>query len=400
MDISKDLQIKKFCLYGFLKNMKFFEPYFIVFFLHHNITFLQIGLLMAIKEIIINIFEIPSGLFADYFGRKKEMYMCFIFFILSFIAFYFTTDFLTAVIGMVFYGLGDAFRTGTHKAMIYSYLDHKGWGEYKTQVYGKTHGYSLIGSSISSFLAIILIIYIEDINRIFLFSIVPYILDFLLISSYPKFLDLLDKKENESPKSFILSIITTLKDVKLKKLVVQESMSDATISYSRDMLQPILQVGFLAGGFMVFSDLNANIGLMFAIFNFLGALSSTFAYKFQRTFTNYKLLKYIQITLIISIFSICVFINQPILVCIIYCVFFMSHSVRKPVCISEIDNIIDKSNRATILSIVSQLKSLILIVISPILGYFIDNYSIVYALILLCFFNIAVFLIIYFRNSK
>lgn len=30
-EIAKDTQIRKFCAYGFLKNLKFFEPFLIIF---------------------------------------------------------------------------------------------------------------------------------------------------------------------------------------------------------------------------------------------------------------------------------------------------------------------------------------------------------------------------------
>ena len=126
-DILKDFQVKKFCIYGFLKNLKFFEPYLIIYLMGNNINLFQMGVLIAVREIIINLFEIPSGFIADYFGRKKEMYFCFVFYIISFIFFFFTDTFTLAIGGMIFWGLGEAFKSGTHKAMIYTYLDYQGW---------------------------------------------------------------------------------------------------------------------------------------------------------------------------------------------------------------------------------------------------------------------------------
>ncbi len=68
-EICKDLQIKKFCMYGFFKNLKFFEPYLIIFLISHQITLLQVGILIAIREVVVNLFEIPSGIIADFLGR-------------------------------------------------------------------------------------------------------------------------------------------------------------------------------------------------------------------------------------------------------------------------------------------------------------------------------------------
>ena len=70
MEIRKDKQIKKFCAYGFLKDLRFFEPYLLIFLMGKGIDLFQISILIAVRELIINIFEIPSGFISDYFGRN------------------------------------------------------------------------------------------------------------------------------------------------------------------------------------------------------------------------------------------------------------------------------------------------------------------------------------------
>ena len=85
---NKDLQYYKFCIYGFLKNLRFFEPFLILFFLEKGLSFFQIGTLYAIREITINILEIPTGIVADSLGRRRTMIFSFIAYIISFIIFY------------------------------------------------------------------------------------------------------------------------------------------------------------------------------------------------------------------------------------------------------------------------------------------------------------------------
>ena len=53
-----------------------------------GLTFLQIGTLYAIREIAINILEIPSGFAADALGRRRTMVAAFLAYIVSFIVFY------------------------------------------------------------------------------------------------------------------------------------------------------------------------------------------------------------------------------------------------------------------------------------------------------------------------
>ena len=68
--IKKDRMFYKFSLYGFLKNLRFFEPFILLFFRDASLSYLQIGLLFSIRDLATNILEIPTGVYADAFGRR------------------------------------------------------------------------------------------------------------------------------------------------------------------------------------------------------------------------------------------------------------------------------------------------------------------------------------------
>ena len=193
--IIKDKQYFKFSLYGFLKNLRFFEPFLIIFFLQKDLTYLEIGTLYAIREIAINLFEIPSGIIADAFGRRLTLASTFLVYIFSFIVFFFGQGFLLFAIAMLLYALADAMRSGINKALIVSYLVRTNQSELRVDYYGHTRSWSQFGSAISSLLAGVLVFFNEDLNIIFLFSIVPYIIDFFNVMSYPKYLDEHTKKD-------------------------------------------------------------------------------------------------------------------------------------------------------------------------------------------------------------
>ncbi len=380
-DIMKDFQIKKFCAYGFLKNLKFFEPYLIIYLMENNINLFQIGLLIAIREIIVNVFEIPSGFIADYFGRKKEMYFCFGFYIIAFVLFFFTNTFPFAALGMIFYGLGEAFRSGTHKAMIYTYLDSKNWHHEKAFVYGRTRSFSLIGSAISSLLGIILILNAPSDRYIFLFSIVPYILDLFLIMSYPKFLDTSDKKHNSSFKEMVKGVIESFCiNKKLRNILIEEGIAEAGFSYVKDLFQPISVITSLSAD----DNLKIILGLVYAALNLFGSYFSKKAYLLKAKRTSFACLSLIHIAYAISCGLLAIFSTQYIAVCIIYVLIYILHSIRKPIFVDEIDNNIDKSTRATVISASAQLKSLFLMVFAPILGLVADRVGIGLVMIILC----------------
>ena len=85
----------RFALYGFLKNLRFFEPFIILIFRDNGLTFLQIGILYSVRDLANNILEIPTGVFADAFGRRKAMILAFTSYILSFLIFFFFVRFLS-----------------------------------------------------------------------------------------------------------------------------------------------------------------------------------------------------------------------------------------------------------------------------------------------------------------
>ena len=151
--ITKDLQLFKFSAYGFLKNLRFFDVFILLFFRQQGITFLQIGTLISIREISITILEIPTGLIADCYGRRSSMIFSFISYILSFFIFFFFPKFGLYAVAMILFGMGEAFRTGTHKAMILEYLKQKEITHQKVEYYGFTRSWSQIGSASAALIA-------------------------------------------------------------------------------------------------------------------------------------------------------------------------------------------------------------------------------------------------------
>jgi len=112
--------IKRFSLYGFLKNQRYFGPFIILFFLQNGLSFTQIGFLVAFRELFINLMEMPSGAVADLFGRRRSMILSFTAYIISFAIFGLSGVYWHFFIAMFFFAVGEAFRTGTHKAMIFT----------------------------------------------------------------------------------------------------------------------------------------------------------------------------------------------------------------------------------------------------------------------------------------
>jgi len=386
--IKKNRQIKKFCLYGFLKNLRFFEPYLYIYLIQVvHLNLFQIGTLFSIRGIIIYLFEVPSGVFADQYGKKTELMICFLFYIASFFFFFWGGSYAIVAVAMVFFGLGEAFRSGTHKAMIYSYLEQKGWFEHKTFVYGRTRSFSLIGSSLSAFVSILLIIRLPKMQSIFLFSIIPYLIDFLLIWSYP---DTLNEplETTISIKKFITHSIEQLKNIfankPLRKVAVSSSLFDAIFKVLKDYIQPILKDIILVSGIYILVSMEAAtqlkiiLGLIYGVMYIFSSWVSRNVYRLNLKFNSDKLMD-ISFDILGIVFFIMFFaVKTKIILAVIILYFFLYllKDGRRPLAVDVFGDYMRKNERATVLSIDSQLSSLFMIVLAPLFGYIADRFGI------------------------
>ena len=132
----------RFSLYGFLKNQRYFEPFLVLIFLEKGLSFFLIGLLIGFREVAVNLLEIPSGAIADLFGRRKSMILSFVAYIASFAVFGLARNIGLLFVAMSLFAVGEAFRTGTHKAMIFTWLRLQDRTDERTKVYGYTRSWS------------------------------------------------------------------------------------------------------------------------------------------------------------------------------------------------------------------------------------------------------------------
>lgn len=376
-------QIYKFGFYGLLKNLKFFEPFLWLYFLLNGLNLAEIGLLYAVRETIVYVFEIPSGVFADRFGKKNELVLCFLFYIMSFVVFALSKQFYTFMIAMVFYGFGEAFRSGTHKAMIMQFLDVNEMKESKTQVYGLTRSYSNIGSAVSSVIGVLLILFTPDLSYLFFFAIIPYVLDLFLILSYPSYLN--TKEETSfSFKSFLKqnvdSVKYTMKEKGLNITILESASFNAVFKTIKDYIQPIV-LG-LGISMILFTQLSEdeNIKIYMAIIYFVAQFVSIFvtrnAYKLEKYFKGSIIINTMWFATAFTAIALGIFIHNFYIVLIAFVLFYVYLNIRKPYMVEKIGNLSASNKRASVLSIDSQITSLIIIVIAPLLGFIGDTFTI------------------------
>lgn len=381
---KKDLQYYRFSLYGFLKNQKFYEPFFLLFLLSRDISYFHVGVLYSIREITINLLEIPAGIISDSAGRRRTMLISFAFYILSFILFYLSGTYLMMIAAIIVFGMGDVFRTGTHKAMIYDYIESKGWSADRVVYYGHTRAWSQRGSAVSSLISAAIVIITNSYSLVFLFAVVPYIINFINLATYPSWLDGSQKKFSLSNFSgSFIEVIRSLRKTFSRGYIIRLYSNSTIISgyfnSAKDYLQPLL-VAFTVSLPLLpsINDTDRSsviVGLVYFIIFILTSRASLLAGRFT-SFTGSEArgmnISYILFLLSGLISGIFFHLGIGIISIFFFVLIFVIENLRRPVCVAKIANETDSSALSTYLSVDSQAKSLFTMILSPLIGLVAD----------------------------
>lgn len=391
----KNIQYWKFSSYGFLKNLRFFDAFIILFLNQIGVSYTQIGFLYAIREIISFIMEVPSGMIADQFGRKESLLSSFILYIISFIILYLTANFYLLILAFLLYGIADAFRSGTHKAMIMEYLTLQGWYEHKIDYYGHTRAWSQRGSAISALVAGFFVFLEGSYQNIFLYSVIPYLMNFFLVLSYPKELNRLGptKKaaKRETVAQFLQKLWTVTRDIKVASIISTSALHSAYLKGIKDFIQPMMATLAIALPFLVFiQNPDKKIGLVVGVLYFfiymLTAFASSQAGKLTRRLKHKATIASatLFLGLIFGALSGLFYYSLHLAVAIgTFLLVYILENLRKPILTGYVVDEVPDEILTSVLSVQNFLKTIFAAIIAFSLGWFADLFGIGLGLVIL-----------------
>jgi len=95
----------------------FILPIYVLYFRYYNITLFEVALLAAVFEASVLIAEVPTGLFADRFGRKLSVGIGFALFALSGLTFILFRHLTGFIVAEIMFGIAEAFISGAAEAL-------------------------------------------------------------------------------------------------------------------------------------------------------------------------------------------------------------------------------------------------------------------------------------------
>jgi len=346
-----------------LKAVKWFMilmPIIVLFFEKHGLSLTQIMILQATYSFTVALFEIPSGFFADIYGRRLSLFFGSILTFLGYLIFSFYSGFNEFFIAEIFLGIGGSLISGADSALIYDTLLELKKDEDYTKIEGKNYGIGNVSEGLAGVLGGFLAVSSLELP--------VYIQTFVLFFSIPLSYSLVEPKSSYKLAKSFKSILLVVKET-----FFQKNKLKWYILYSSAMGIGTLSIAWFVQPFLMEIDTPLiYYGIIWASLNIITGITSYYSYIFDKG----KVLIYISLSMLIS------FILLGFNISIYGFIFIVLIYLMRGIITPNLRNLINinstSERRATVLSLRSFVIRISFALIAPILGYITDVYEISY----------------------
>jgi len=369
MKIFKEKELRTlwpFYLDSILSPLLFFAPaFFIVFFAGLDLSFLQIGILMAMPAVTLLIFEIPTGAIADLYGRKFSVLIGYLLEGLAFLVLFFVRDYYLILGIFAFYGFAATLSSGSKEAWVIDLIKSKK-KNFIHDFFVKTSFFDSSALIVSGILGAFLVKQ-YGVSIIFLFAFFSFIVSILILLFAEEYYIRKKIKIKESFKGIF-------------------KQSKKSINYSRK--HPVLAYFLLAGFFIVLAGAFSEqiswvpflqslefpdyaFGYLFSGLLAITAIAPFFAKLFLKK--GKEVAFFIKMSLIgTGLFLLVYFANIWAVAILILFVSEFFWEIQTPVSQTFFHKFIPNKMRATVGSFKSMIYSVAAIISLPIAGWLVD----------------------------
>lgn len=355
--------IWKMYLFQILYNLMFFTPVIVLYWQEIGLNMTEIMLLQSFFAITIVALEVPTGYLADIFGRKNSLIACLITSIIGLSIYTAGYNFWWFLTAEFFWGISASLLSGSDSAIVYDTLINlKKENEYK-KIWGRILSFRFITIAAATIIGG----WLGTINyRLTLGLMIPFhiiLIPFTISMKEPKRYKLIIKK------GYVKKLWQIMKELVLKNPQTRWLFIYAGVIYGFNqaafwLYQPYLKI---TGLDIIY------FGVVFSSFQIIAAISSHYAYKIENFFGKKNLM---YLLLLLSI--ICFLLMRHFVFLFSFSFAFLiqiSRGIMKPLFADYTNKLVGSDIRATALSSMSLVKRLIYAIIIPIIGYFVDAFS-------------------------
>jgi len=354
------------------------------FFFARGFSATEVGIGLSLQSLFLLLSEIPTGVFADLYGKRKSVQVSWLIQSLVFGTFFFIDKVWMMWLLFAIKGIGLTFSSGAFESLPFD-IAKQAKKEYLINKYYSTLEFIFQFATAFSNLNAILFLYLIGANKeYYLFGQTHQGLDFLWLTGclgyFVGAMILFGIKEKTKKISFSLK----------KNFTEMIKMSKSAIGYtiSHEVVKKLVIVGILSEVVsLLFSDvvyqsflLDLNIGvsslpIMVAIGSLVGAAFSLVPKYYANKFSSEK--KYLSLMMwlkVIVLGSLFIF-NKSLFSLVFFIFYFSFDSLISPILDPFKQQFYDKKMRATLGSVESLIRSIISIFLFPLIGYSLDTFG-------------------------
>ena len=359
-----------------------FMPVIVLFYQENGLTLEDVFLLQGIYSIAVVLLEIPSGYFADVWGRKSTIIAGSILGVIGFVIYVLTSGFWGFLIADLILGIGQSFISGSDSALLYDSLLIKK----KEKEYIKIEGRIISIGNFAESAAAVAGGFLAEISLR-----MPFIIQIGIAAlAVPAAITLIEPKLFKKHKASLTQILFIVKNTLFKDKLLQSN-----ILYSSIIGTATLTFAWFVQPYLKMIDYSvAKIGIIWALLNLTVALSTLFAYRIENCLGKTKTI--IAIVFIISSGYFATGLAGPITAVVFMFILYLGRGIATPVLKDYINRLTSSHIRATVLSVRNFTIRFLFAGLGPFLGWYSDKFNVKTALWLagIIFFTISIVVVI------
>ncbi len=376
--------IKLFYYLNFFTDFRFYYPVAILYYSQVTGSFALGMSIFSIATVSATIFELPTGIFSDFLGRKRTVILGSFTALTSVFFYALGGNFLFLAAGAIFEGLSRSFYSGNNSALLYDSLAQKNQLDKYEEISGKTSSMSQFSAGIAAILGGILGAY--SFSLVFWLSAISQLICFGL-----SFLFIEPKKVSQESTNIFSHLKEAVMNFRRNNKLRLLSLSDI-LSFGIGEAQWVFRSAFVVLVWPAWA-----LGIAQAMANIGATLGFFFAGSLIKRFGKFQLLIFASVYGRIAGFIALIFPNifSPILQSSGSAFFGTNNVIIGSLMQKEFSG----QQRATMGSLNSFAGSLLFAVFALILGWIADKTGVIYALIIVNTLLIPI-TFIYYKISK
>ncbi|MCK5095786.1 MAG: MFS transporter [Candidatus Pacebacteria bacterium] len=350
-------------VFKIVQNLAFFTPVAVLFWQENGLSLTEIMILQSLFSVALVLLEIPSGYFADVFGRRPSLILASVFYLVAAIGYSLGHDFGTFLIAELLWAVACAFISGADSALVYDSLQNVGEEKNYKRIWGSISFWAFLAVAFGGIVGG----WIGSINlRWTWYAMIP---TFALLIPIALSLQEPHRHRRVVKKGYMLELLKTIKSIftnnlKLRWIIIYSAVILTFNQAALWLYQPYMKE---TGLDIVY------FGIAFASFNVVAAIGSKYAHLFE------KLLGMKRVLIALPIFiSTAYFLMGNFAIVLGFTFAFLQQFVRGvkgPIITDHINKLTPSDMRATILSAEGFVGRLGYAAVIPIAGWVADVYT-------------------------